>query len=110
MKDGQRESVFEPEFRNDLQYWAKNDRKNLIKIFELIEAVMRDPFNGIGKPEPLRHKSPDTWSRRISKEHRLVYGCEHNRSTERIRTCGHHYGAAGRGEVCIRRVYLSPDV
>lgn len=73
MKDGQRESVFEPEFRSDLQYWAKNDRRNLIKIFELIEAVMRDPFTGIGKPEPLRHKSPNTWSRRISKEHRLVY-------------------------------------
>lgn len=69
----QRESVFEPEFRNDLQHWAKNDRKILIKIFELIEAVMRDPFDGIGKPEPLRHKSAGTWSRRITKEHRLVY-------------------------------------
>jgi toxin YoeB len=73
MKARQRESVFEPELRIDLQYWAKNDRKILIKVFELIEAVMRDPFNGIGKPEPLRHKSPGTWSRRISKEHRLVY-------------------------------------
>lgn len=69
----QRESVFESEFRDDLQYWAKNDRKILIKIFELIEAVMRDPFDGIGKPEPLRHKSVGTWSRRITKEHRLIY-------------------------------------
>ncbi len=69
----QQESVFEPEFRDDLQYWAKNDRKILIKIFELIEAVMRDPFDGIGKPEPLRHKSVGTWSRRITKEHRLIY-------------------------------------
>ena len=73
MKEPRRESVFEPEFRSDLQYWAKNDRKVLIKIFELIKAVMRDPFNGIGKPEPLRHESSGTWSRRISKEHRLVY-------------------------------------
>lgn len=73
MKQTQRESVFEPEFRSDLQYWAKNDRKILIKVFELVEAVMRDPFNGIGKPEPLRHESSGTWSRRISKEHRLVY-------------------------------------
>jgi toxin YoeB len=73
MKGAQRKSVFEPEFRNYLQYWAKNDRKLLFKIFELIEAVMRDPYSGIGKPEPLRHKSPDTWSRRINKEHRLVY-------------------------------------
>ena len=68
-----RESVFEPEFRSDLSYWAKNDRKILIKVFDLIEAVMRDPFNGIGKPEPLRHKSAGTWSRRITKEHRIVY-------------------------------------
>lgn len=67
------ESVFEPEFRSDLQYWAKNDRKILLKIFELIEAVMRDPFKGIGKPEPLRHRSSGAWSRRITKEHRLVY-------------------------------------
>ena len=68
-----RESVFEPEFRSDLQYWAKNDRKILLKIFELIEAIMRDPFKGIGKPEPLRHKSSGVWSRRITREHRLVY-------------------------------------
>ncbi|MGQ0543699.1 MAG: Txe/YoeB family addiction module toxin [Blastocatellia bacterium] len=73
MKDTQRKSVFEPEFRVDLQYWAMNDRKILIRIFELIEAIMRDPFDGIGKPEPLRHESSGTWSRRISKEHRLVY-------------------------------------
>lgn len=73
MKEPRRESVFEPEFRGDLQYWVKNDRKILIKVFELIEALMRDPFKGIGKPEPLRHESSGTWSRRISKEHRLVY-------------------------------------
>ena len=79
MKGQQRESVFEPEFRSDLQYWAKNDRKILIKIFELIEAVVRDPFGGIGKPEPLRHKSSGTWSRRISKEHRLVYKVQDER-------------------------------
>ncbi len=68
-----RESVFEPEFRNDLQHWAKNDRKILLKVFDLIEAIMRDPFQGIGKPEPLRHRSSGVWSRRITKEHRLVY-------------------------------------
>ncbi len=73
MGNTQRESVFEPEFRSDLQYWAKNDRKILLKIFDLIEAVMKEPFDGIGKPEPLRHKSTNTWSRRITKEHRIVY-------------------------------------
>jgi toxin YoeB len=76
-----RDSVFEPEFRNDLQYWAKNDRKVLLKVFELVEAVMRDPFNGIGKPEPLRHKSSGAWSRRVSKEHRLVYRVDDSRIT-----------------------------
>jgi toxin YoeB len=73
MANTQRESVFEPEFRSDLQYWAKNDRKILLKIIDLIEAVMREPFDGIGKPEPLRHNSTGTWSRRITKEHRIVY-------------------------------------
>ena len=68
-----RVSVFEPEFRADLSYWAKNDRRVLLKVFDLIEAVMRDPYNGIGKPEPLKYKSSGTWSRRITKEHRLIY-------------------------------------
>lgn len=73
MANTQRESVLEPEFRSDLQYWAEKDRKILLKIFELIEAVMRQPFDGNGKPEPLRPKSTGTWSRRITKEHRIVY-------------------------------------
>ena len=73
MKTQQREAVFEPELRADLRYWAKHDRKILIKIFELVEAVMKDPFNGIGKPEPLRQEGSGVWSRRISQEHRLVY-------------------------------------
>ena len=79
MQKREGDSVFEPEFRDDLQYWAKNDRKILIKVFELVEAVMRDPFTGVGKPEPLRHKIAGTWSRRITKEHRLVYRVEETR-------------------------------
>ncbi len=67
------ESVFETEFRNDLQHWVKNDRKILLRVLDLIEAIMRDPSQGIGKPEPLRHKTSGVWSRRITKEHRLVY-------------------------------------
>lgn len=50
-----RDSVFEPEFRDDLSFWLETNRKTLIRIFELVEAVMRDPFKGIGKPEPMRH-------------------------------------------------------
>ena len=68
-----RDSVFEPEFRDDMRFWAETNRKTVIRIFELIEAVMRDPFTGIGKPEPMRHIGPNIWSRRITKEHRMLY-------------------------------------
>lgn len=68
-----RDSVFEPEFRDDLRFWLTADRKTLVRIFELVEAVMRDPFSGIGKPEPMRHLGPNVWSRRITKEHRMLY-------------------------------------
>lgn len=68
-----REAVFQPEFREDLAYWVKTDRKVAVRAFALVEAIMRDPFNGIGKPEPLKYLSPGTWSRRLTQEHRLVY-------------------------------------
>ena len=68
-----KESVFQPEFREDLSYWVKKDRKVAIRIFKLIEAVMRDHFLGIGKPEPLRFLRKNIWSRRITQEHRFVY-------------------------------------
>jgi toxin YoeB len=68
-----REAVFQPEFREDLRYWVEVDRRTAIRLFELIEAVMRDPFRGIGKPEPLKFLGPGVWSRRITQEHRLVY-------------------------------------
>lgn len=44
-----------------------------LRVLGLLEAILRDPFNGIGKPEPLRHLAPNTWSRRITQEHRVVY-------------------------------------
>jgi toxin YoeB len=72
-KDAERDSVFQPEFREDLRYWVDNDRRVALRVFDLVEATMRDPFRGIGKPEPLRHLAPNTWSRRITQEHRLVY-------------------------------------
>ena len=74
-----RDAVFQPEFREDLKYWVKTDRKISLRIFELIEAIMRDPFNGIGKPEPLRYLASGTWSRRITQEHRIVYLVSVNR-------------------------------
>ena len=73
IKKSGRIAVFQPEFRADLAWWVKNDRQAAIKTLELIESVMADPFAGIGKPEPLRHDYAGCWSRRITREHRLVY-------------------------------------
>lgn len=52
-----------------------------LRVLELIEAALRDPFSGIGKPEPLKGMGPNTWSRRINDEHRLVYVVGHDRIT-----------------------------
>src|SRR5579863_10641548 len=72
-KPPERIAVFHPEFRSDLARWVKDDRRAALKTLELVEAVLSDPFSGIGKPEPLRHELAGAWSRRITQEHRLVY-------------------------------------
>lgn len=66
-------AVFQPEFIEDLRYWVETDRKLALRAFDLIEAILRDPFQGIGKPEPLKYLAPGTWSRRLTQEHRIVY-------------------------------------
>ncbi len=68
-----RAAVFHLEFRDDLLEWVKSDRNVAIKVLDLVEAVMRDPFQGPGKPEPLRYLLSGCWSRRVTQEHRLVY-------------------------------------
>jgi toxin YoeB len=68
-----REAVFHLEFRQDLRHWVETDRKTALRISELMEAVLRDPFTGIGKPEPLKYVLAGCGSRRITQEHRLVY-------------------------------------
>ncbi|MGO8960938.1 MAG: Txe/YoeB family addiction module toxin [Streptosporangiaceae bacterium] len=65
--------VFTPNGSQDYTYWQGADRATLKRINRLIDDVLRGPFEGIGKPEPLRHALTGTWSRRISEEHRLVY-------------------------------------
>lgn len=70
---GEFPAVFSPEFREDLRYWVETDRKIALRVFALIEAIVRDPFEGIGKPEPLRHALAGAWSRRLNQEHRMVY-------------------------------------
>lgn len=73
MKSKHREAVFQPEFREDLRYWVETDRKTALRAFDIIEAVIRDPFTGIGKPEPLKYLTSGAWSRRLTQEHRIVY-------------------------------------
>ena len=73
MAKREREAVFHPEFIEDLRYWVEPDRKRAKRAFELIEAILRDPFAGIGKPEPLKYLTPGAWSRRLTQEHRIVY-------------------------------------
>jgi toxin YoeB len=68
-----REAVFQPEFIEDLEYWISTDRKMALRIVKLIREILRDPFEGIGKPEPLKYELSGTWSRRLDKEHRLIY-------------------------------------
>jgi toxin YoeB len=65
--------IFSKKFLEDLAFWIKTDRKAALRIIELINAVSRDPFKGAGKPEPLKHDFKGCWSRRITREHRLVY-------------------------------------
>ncbi len=69
----ERDAVFESEFREDLRYWVEVDRQVALRVFDLIEAILRDLFRGIGKPEPLKYLAAGTWSRRLTQEHRMVY-------------------------------------
>ena len=68
-----RVAVFQPEFREDLRHWVETDRRVALRALDLVEAVLRDPFQGIGKPEPLKYLAGGAWSRSLTQEHRLVY-------------------------------------
>ncbi len=70
---GQREAVFHPEFRDDLRFWVETERCTALRLLALVEAILRDPFQGVGKPEPLKYLGASVWSRRLTQEHRLVY-------------------------------------
>lgn len=73
MRNGDSVAVFHPEFLEDLQHWVETDRRVAKRLLELVKATLRAPFDGIGKPEPLKYLGPDVWSRRITQEHRCVY-------------------------------------
>jgi toxin YoeB len=67
------EAVLDIQFREDLRAWIDTDRRVALRILDLMDAILRDPFQGVGKPEPLKYVFAGCWSRRITQEHRLVY-------------------------------------
>lgn len=81
--------VFAEEAWADYLYWQENDKKTLKRINELIKAIKREPFGGIGDPEPLKFNWSGFWSRRITREHRIIYAVEDD--TVLIAQCRYHY-------------------
>lgn len=68
------EIIFSPKAIKDLTFWKKSgDKSAMRKIQELLESIQITPFSGLGKPEPLKHQLSGLWSRRINKEHRIIY-------------------------------------
>jgi len=72
-------AVFDPSFIEDLRHWVETDRRTAKRLLDIVEAVLRSPFDGIGKPEPLKYLGRDVWSRRLTQEHRCVYLVRHDR-------------------------------
>lgn len=83
------QAVFQPEFREDLRFWIRTERKVALRALDLVDAILRDPFRGIGKPEPLKHLGSGVWSRRLTQEHRLVYVVSNDRID--FLQCRYHY-------------------
>ncbi len=81
--------LFTPEGWDDYLWFQQNDKAGLKRINLLINSIQRDPFDGVGKPEPLKHNLSGFWSRRITAEHRLVYGIEDGEI--QILMCRYHY-------------------
>jgi toxin YoeB len=88
-KKSERDAVFHPEFREDLKWWVNTERKIALRAFDLIEAIMSDPFSGIGKPESLKYLASGAWSRRLTQEHRIVYLVSEDRID--FLQCRYHY-------------------
>ena len=78
-----------PRAQKELNFWAQEDAKMVLKIFALISDIQRNPFLGLGKPELMRHNYKGLWSRRITAEHRLVYSVTDEQIV--IAACRHHY-------------------
>lgn len=81
--------IFSSRAWEDYEYWIKHDKKKVDRINNLIRDTLRSPFEGIGKPEPLKRNLQGFWSRRIDEEHRLIY--EYNNDILSIVSCRYHY-------------------
>lgn len=81
--------VFDSQFRDDLRWWARKDRKICDRVLDLVEATIADPMKGIGKPEKLKYLPGSRWSRRITQEHRLVYQISNDKLI--FLQCRYHY-------------------
>ena len=79
MAKRKRSAVIQDECREDLRYWVDTNRKVALRVLDLIEAAMREPYEGIGKPEPLKHMGGNVWSRRVTEADRLVYAVFNDR-------------------------------
>jgi toxin YoeB len=84
-----RQAEFDPAALEDLLWWVQHDRKTALRTLRLVQETLRTPFEGTGKPEPLRHELRGAWSRRITQEHRLVYVV--TESQVRFIACRYHY-------------------
>ena len=84
-----RSVIFDIQFREDLRWWARKDRKICDRVLDLVEATIADPTKGIGKPERLKYLPGSRWSRRITQEHRLVYQMSENKLI--FLQCRYHY-------------------
>lgn len=73
MSKKERTAVFHPEFIEDKRFWVETGRKLALRAFDLSEAILRGPFEGVGKPEPLKYLTPGAWSRRLTQGRRIVY-------------------------------------
>ena len=80
---------FTPTAMEQFNYWSKTDRTVKERIVELLKVIVESPFEGIGKPEPLKHLLKGCWSRRINKSHRLVYQVKHDSIV--VISCRFHY-------------------
>jgi len=82
--------LFRPQALEDLSFWISQDRNMAIKVMKLINAISKSPYEGIGKPELLKHDLSGSWSRRVDQQHRIVYDVVDNQVI--ILQCRFHYG------------------